>query len=301
MSTHETEEFGSLLVKKIAGELRSEEYQFLQSHLAQCANCMAQERELTRVWQRLELLQVPEISTERLEKTEQTVLAHLKQEQAPIPWLEKIHHSGIGSILLPVFAGLVMTGVSYFLIHNVANLRIHQDHVLISLFSLWWMLFAGSFWIILKGDGKGSLPLDLIAGSSLSITLLTLLISFLAYEVDSIRWLAMSVIYAVAIVSDDLFGVGNTFITSWWIYCCLASFIGAFIFGLHRAPSSPETMIITPLVIALLLVPAISVHGASHNHGVGIIAFAAFGTYVGSLLGISLGVFIRKKIVFQPV
>jgi hypothetical protein len=301
MSTHETEEFGSLLVKKIAGKLLPEENQSLQSHLAQCARCMAQERELTVVWQGLELLQVPEIPNEIFEKTEQTVLAHLKQEQAPIPWLEKIPHAGVGSFFLPVVAGLVMTGVSYFLIHNLANLRIHHDHVLISLFSLWWMLFAGSFWVILKGKGKRAISLDLIAASSLSITLLTLLIAFLAYEVDSIRWLAMSMIHAVAIVSDSLFGVGNTFIASWWVYCCLASFIGAFIFGLHKASSSPETMIITPLVISVLLVPAISVQGASHNHGFGIIAFAAFGTYVGSLLGISLGVFLRKKIVFQPL
>lgn len=301
MSTHETEEFGSLLVKKIAGELRSEEYQSLQSHIAQCASCMALEQDLTEVWQGLELLRVPGISTELLEKTEQTVLAHLKQEQAPIPWFEKIPHRGIGSILLPVFAGLAMTGVSYFLIHNFAYLRIHHHHVLISLFSVWWMLFAGSFWIILKGDGKRSLSLDLIAARSLSITLLTLFISFLAYGVDSIRWLALSVIYAVAVASDHLFGVGDTFVAGWWTYGCLASFIGAFIFGLHKAPSSPETMIITPLVISLLLVPAITVHGVSHNHGLGIIAFAAFGTYVGSLLGISLGVFLRKKILFQPV
>lgn len=299
MSRHESEEFGSLLVKKIAGELLSEEYQSLQSHLAQCASCMAQEQELTRVWQRLESLQVPEMFTELFEKTEQTVLAHLKQEQTPIPWLEKIPHSGIGSILLPVVAGLVMTGVSYRLIHNLANLRIHHHYVLISLFSLWWMLFAGSFWVILKRNGKRAISLDLIAARSLSITLLTLLIAFLAYEVDSIRWLATSMSYAVAMVSDSLIGVGNAFIAGWWIYCCVASFIGALIFGFHKAPLFAKNIIITSLAISLLLVPAIYVQGASHNHGLGIIAFAALGTYVGSLLGISLGLFIRRQISFQ--
>ncbi|SRR6266545_4763494 len=301
MSTHETEEFVSLLVKKIAGELLREENQSLQSHLAQCASCMAQEQELTQVWQRLESLQVPEISTELFEKTEQTVLARLKQEQSPIPLLKKIPHSGTVSILLSVVAGLAMTGVSYFLIHNLANLRTHHHYILISLFSLWWMLFAASFWVIVKGNGKHAISLDLIAARSLSITLLTLLISFLAYEVDSIRWLGASTIYAVAVASDHLFGVGNTFITSWWIYCCLASFIGAFIFGLQKDSSIAKNIFITSMVISLLLVPAITVHGASHNHGVGIIAFAALGTYVGSLLGITLGVFLRKKIVFQPV
>lgn len=301
MSRHETEEFGSLLIKKIAGELISEEYQFLQSHLAQCTNCMAQERELTQVWQGLELLQVPEISTELFEKTEQTVLARLKQEQSPIRWLEKVPHSRIGSIFPSVFAGLVMTGVSYSLIHNLANLRIHHHYVLISLFSLWWLLFSGSFWVILNGNGKRIMSLDLIAARSLSITLLTLFISFLAYEVDSIRWLAMSVIYAVATVSGHLFGVGNTFVMGWWTYCCLASFIGAFIFGLHKASSIAKNVIITSFAIALLLLPAISVQGVSHNHGFGIIAFAVLGTYVGSLLGISLGIILRRKIFFQPV
>lgn len=301
MSRHETEEFDSLLVKKITGELISEEYQFLQSHLVQCTNCMAQEQELTQVWQGLELLQVPEISTELFEKTEQAVLARLKQEQSPIRWLEKIPHSGIGSIFLSVCAGLVMTGVSYSLIHVLANLRIHHPYVLISLFSLWWVLFAGSFWVILKGNGKRSMSLDLIAAGSLSITFLTLFISFLAYEVDSIRSLAMSVIYAVAIVSDHLLGVGNTFSTAWWTYCCLASFIGAFIFGLHKAASIRKTIIIMSMTISVLLVPAIAVQGISHNHGFGIIAFAAIGTYVGSLLGISLGIFLRRKIFFQPV
>jgi len=84
MSRNETEEFGSLLIKKIAGELLSEEYQFLQSHLAQCASCMAQEQDLTQVWQGLELLQVPEIPAELFEKTKQTVLARLKQKKSPL-------------------------------------------------------------------------------------------------------------------------------------------------------------------------------------------------------------------------
>jgi hypothetical protein len=301
MSRHETEEFGSLLVKKIAGELLSEEYQSLESHLAQCASCMAQEQELTQVWQGLELLQVPEIPKELFEKTQQRVITCLKQERSPIPLLEKIPHSDIGSILLPVVGWLVMTGVSYFLIHNLANLRIHHHYVLISLFSLWWMLFAGSFWVILKRNGKRAISLDLIAARSLSITLLTLLIAFLAYEVDSIRSLAMSAIYAVAIVSNHLFGVGNAFIAGWWMYCCLASFIGALIFGFHKAPLFAKNIIITSLAISLLLVPAIYVQGAPQNHGLVIIAFAALGTYVGSLLGISLGIVLRSKIFFQPV
>jgi hypothetical protein len=301
MSRHETEEFGSLLVKKIAGELRSEEYQSLQSHLAQCANCVAQEQELTQMWQGLELLQVPDIPTELFKITEQKVLTRLKQERSPFPLLRKVPRAGFGSILLSAVAGLVMTGVSYFLIHNLANLGIHHHYVLISLFSLWWMLFGGSFWVVLKGNRKRSLSIDRIAASSLSITLLTLLIYFLAYEVDSIRSLAMSVIYAVAIVSNHLFGVGNAFITGWWIYCCVASFTSAFIFGLHKAPTIAKNIIVTSMVISLLLIPAIFVQGSSHSHGIGIVAMAALGTYVGSLLGISLGVFLRRKIFFQRI
>ena len=288
------------MVKRIAGELSAGEKNSVESHLAQCAACMAQEQELIRVWQRLELLQAPEIPKELFEKTEQAVLARLKQEQSPIPWLQYIPHTGIGSFLFSVVAGLVMTGVSYFLIHNVASLRIHHHYELISFFTLWWLLFAASFWLISKSNSKRFLSLNLIASRSLSITLLTLLISFLTYEVDSIRWLARSVIYAVVIVSDYLLGVGNAFITSWWVYCCLASFIGAFIFGFNNAPSFAKNLITTSLIISFLLVPAIYVQGSSHQHGFGIIAFAALGTYVGSLMGISLGVFLRSKIVFQP-
>jgi len=160
-----------------------------------------------------------------------------------------------------------MTGASYFLIQNLADLRTHHHYVLISLFSLWWVLFAGSFWVILKGNQNRTTSIDLIAARSLSITLLTLFISFLAYDVDSIRWLAMPLISAAAIVSDHLLGVGNTYTTGWWTYCCLASFIGAFIFGLHKAASMRKAIIIMSMAISLLLVPAISVQGIAHNHG----------------------------------
>jgi hypothetical protein len=109
----------------------------------------------------------------------------------------------------------------------------------------------------------------------------------------------MSAAYEIARATDYLFGVGNTFVTAWWVHCCLASFIGAFIFGISRSPRSSENLFIGSFAVMTLLSPAIYLQGASHNHGLGIIAFAAAGTYIGSLIGTALGLFIRRKLSFQ--
>ena len=293
-------DYSSLLIKKITGELLPVERQSLESHLDQCASCSAGEQELTRVWQRLGAVDVLDIPLELYEKTQQTILARLKRETSPLPWLETITRTGSWSFFLSVFAGLAMTGLSYLLIHNLGNLRIYHHYVLIALFSLWWLLFAGGFWFLLKGDGRRLFRLDWISAWSISITLLTLVLSFSAYEVDSIRWLAMSAAHEVALLSDSIFGMGNTFITSWWIYGCLASFIGAFIFRLRKGSAFSYNVTVAAGVVSILLLPAIYLQGSSHNHGYGIIAFAALGTFVGSLLGISLGFLLRRQVFYQP-
>ncbi len=187
-----------------------------------------------------------------------------------------------------------MTGLSYVLIHNLVNPRVHHHYILLPLFGLWWMLFAGGSWLILNGKGKRALPLDVVSACSMLVAFLTLALSFLTHEIDSVRWIGMSAAYELAVASNYLFGVGNTFITAWWIHCCLASFIGAFIFGLHKSASLPKNATVGSFVISVLLFPAIYLQGSSHNHGLGIIAFAAFGTYVGSLLGMALGLFVRR-------
>lgn len=294
------EDIESLLVRKITGELLSEEKRFLDSHLAQCAVCAAREQELAKEWQSFDSLPAPEIPAELYEKTRATILSHLRRGESLFPWAERVLGDRIGPLLAAFVAGLVMTGLAYALLHTLVDVRIHHQHMLMALFGSWGLLFAGCFWLVLKGKGKGTLPLDRVAASSVSIALLTLVISFLAYEVESLRWLViMPVAHEVAALSSYLFGIGNTFITSWWIYCCLASFIGAFIFGLHKGPSFPRNAFVASFVVSVLLFPAIYLQGSSHNHGYGIIAFAAFGTYVGSLLAISLGLFIRRRFSFQ--
>ena len=295
-------EFSSLLVRKVAGEILSHEKRALDGHLAQCSFCATEERELSATFQRLDSLPDPKIPAELYENTRQTILSYLKQEKSRAAWFARIPVSWPWRALVPLTAGLAMTAVSYGLVHRLIDLTVHPVHhhfVLVPLFTVWWMLFAAGFWSILgHKDGRLS-QLNLVSVSSVSITLLTLLIAFLAFELESLRWVAMSVAYEVALVTHYLFGIGNTFVTAWWVHCCLASFIGAFIFGISRSPRSSENLFVGSFVVMILLSPAIYLQGASHNHGFGVIAFAAAGTYIGSLIGTALGLFIRRKLSFQ--
>jgi hypothetical protein len=176
---------------------------------------------------------------------------------------------------------------------------VHHYYFLVPLFSLWWLLYVGGFWLIFSGKGERSLPLDLVSARSVSVALLTLLISFLTYELEFLRWLAVSAAFEIAVVSNDVFGMGNTFVAAWWIHCCLASFIGAFIFGLSRSRGSSENLFIGSFVVTIFLSPAMYLQASSHNHGLGLIALAALGTYVGSLVGVSLGLLVRRNFSFQ--
>ena len=293
------EDSESLLVKKITGELLPEDKQSLENHLAQCAFCVAKEQELTREWQSFDSLPALEIPAELYEKTRETILGHLKRERSALPLAESIPHGGVWSLLGPLAAGVAITGVSYALIRNSIDLKIHQQHILIALFSLWGILFAGGFWLILEGKRKKSLLLDAVASFSISITLLTLLISSLASGVDALRWFAMSAAYEVAVASNYFFGIGNTFVAGWGIYACLASFIGAFIFGVRRGPAFSQNALLGSFLITILLSPAIYLQGSSHAHGYGILAFGALGTFVGAFIGVgmgSMGSFILRRI-----
>lgn len=288
--TCEDSEF--LLVKKITGELLSKEKQPLEGHLAQCAFCVAKERELATQWQRFDSLPAPEIPTALYEKTRETILGHLRREKSLFPWAGRNAIEGTWPLLAPFMAGLVMTGVSYALVHNLVDARIHHRHILISLFGLWGLLFTGCFWIILQGKRKKTLLPDAVASFSISITFLTLLISYLASGIDSVKWLSMSAAYELAAASSYVFGIGNTFVSGWWIYACLASFLVSFIFGVRRGPAFSQNAFLGSLLVSVLLFPAIYLHGSSHGHGYGILAFAALGAFVGTLVGTGLASFI---------
>ena len=282
------EDFESRLVRNITGELLPEEKRSLESHLAQCVSCVAKEEELVREWQNFDSLPVPEIPTELYENTRQLILNHLMREKSPFPWAGRIPREGVWSVLAPSAAGFMTAGVSFALVRNLIDLRVQSQHILVALFGLWAILFTGSYWPILGGKGKTISLLDAISPFSISITLLTLLISSLVSGVDSLRWLSMSAAHEVALGSNYFFGIGNIFVASWWIYACVASFIGAFIFGFRRGPALSHTALLGSLLASLLLFPAIYLHGSSHGHGYGILAFAALGTFVGALVGMGL-------------
>lgn len=292
-------EFSSLLVKKITGEILSHEKKALDIHLGRCSSCSTEERELTATLHKLDSFADPEIPAELYENTRQTILGHLNEEKSRAAWFTRVPTTGAWRALFPLTAGLAMTGVSYGLIHRLIDPSVQHYHLIVPLFSAWWLLFTAGFWSILKDKKAGLLPLNLVSASSISITFLTLLIAFVAFELEPLRWVAMSAAYEIARATHYLFGVGNTFVTAWWVHCCLASFIGAFIFGISRSSRSSENLFVASFVVMILLSPAIYLQGASHNHGLGVIAFAAAGTYIGSLVGMGLGLFIRRTLSFQ--
>ncbi|MGE5302708.1 MAG: hypothetical protein ACM3TN_05225 [Alphaproteobacteria bacterium] len=288
-------EFSSLLVKKAAGEIRPHEEPLLKNHLAQCPSRATEERELIAVFQRLDSLPDIEIRAELYERARQMILGDLQREKFRFGWFAKIPVTGPWQSFVPVTAGLAMAAASYGLVHRLINPSVHDPYVLVSLFAVWWMLFAAGSWSILKDKGDIFFPLNLVSGSAISITLLTLLVALTTVELESLRWIVNSAGYEIGY----FFGIGNAIVTAWWVHCCLASFIGAFIFGVSRPPRSSENLFMGSFVVMILLSPAIYLQGASHNRGLGVIAFAGAGTYIGSLVGMGLGLFIRRKFSFQ--
>jgi hypothetical protein len=293
------DDFASLLIKKTTGELLPVEKDFLEAHLAYCASCASDEQELSRAWNRYGDLPLPEIPIELYEKTRERILGQLRQEKSLYPWAGRLPIKGIWSVFLSILAGLVMTAVSFFLLRNSVGAELYHYYVFIPLFGLWWLLFTACFWLVFKSTHDGLSQLNAVITGSISIAFLTLLISFLVYELQSLTWPAIIAAYRLAVVSHYLFGLGNTFVAAWWIHCCLASFVGTFIFGVRSTPPLSQKLFLGSLLATILLSPAIYLQGASHNHGYGIIAFAALGTYAGALLGMGTGLFIRRRFSFQ--
>jgi anti-sigma factor RsiW len=105
------EDFESLLVKKMAGELLPEERGSLEGHLGQCASCAAEEQALSRVWQEFDSLQVPEAPAELYEETRKTILGHLRSEKSLFPRAGKILLGGTWLLFIPFLDGLAMAEV----------------------------------------------------------------------------------------------------------------------------------------------------------------------------------------------
>ena len=292
-------EIHSLLVKRIAGELSADEKNSVKSHLARCVSCAGEEQGLNKAWQKFDTLLDPQIPPKLYETTHETILGHLKAEKSSFFWIMKNSEMGtIGSAILPILAGLVTTGISYSLVRNLVGSGVHHHYVFL-IFGVWWLVFGVCFRLLLKPPKGRVWHLDMVAAHSILVALLTLVISFLAYETELLRSPAMLAASKIAAGSLYLFGIGNSVVTAWWIYCCLASFIGALTFSVRQLPLEPRNLLVGSLVVTTLLLPAILLQGVSHNHGYGIMAFAALGTFAGALVGMGTGLFVRRQFVFQ--
>ncbi len=105
------EDFVSLLVKKVTGELLPGMRESLEAHLGQCASCAAEEQALSRVWQEFDSLPVPEVPAGLYEKTRKIILGYLRSERSRFRRVGKIPRGGTGVLLAPFVGGLAMAGV----------------------------------------------------------------------------------------------------------------------------------------------------------------------------------------------
>ena len=289
----------SLLIRKFGGDLSADEKVYLDTHLAECASCAAEEERLGHIWGSFDFLPEPHIPANLDKNTRAMIDGYLKWERLLVPLISKVTQWGSWAFGIPLIVGLVMTVVSYSLVRNAFGVGVHHHYIFFSLFGVWWLLFTLCFWVLLRMGDHSVSPLRLVSAQSMSITFLTLIISFLAFEIEP---LSQSRIYAaskLATATAYLLGMGNIFIASWWIHCCVAAFIGALTFGAARLPLQPGNLLVAALIATVLLVPAILLQGSSHNHGYGIVAFAIVGSYAGALVGLLGGVFIGRHISFQ--
>ena len=292
-------EIDALLIKRIAGELSADEKNSVESHLAGCASCVGQEQELSKTWQKFDALLNPKIPTKLYQTTHETILGHLKWEKSSFPWIVKISEMGGGSAIIPILAGLLITVISYSLVRNMVGSGVHHHYVFLPLFGVWWLVFGVSFRLVLKPPQGRVWHLNMVAAHSILVTLLSLVISFLTYETELLRGPAMLAASKVAAVSLYLVGIEDSLVTAWWIYCCLASFTGTLTFSVRQLPLEPRNLLVGSLIVTSLLLPAILLQGASHNHGYGLMAFAALGTFAGALVGMGSGLFVRREFSFQ--
>lgn len=283
----------------MAGDLLPNEEEYLDRHLLACASCAREGQELNKIWQRFGSLPEPQIPAKLEKRTRETILGYLKWERALLPLTSKISEWGIWSFGIPLLAGLLMTGISYQLVGDTIGARVHYHYVFFSLYGLWWLLFAVFFWLLLRMSDHSVAQINLVSGQSILVAFLTLVITFLAFEIELFSQPRMYTAGKLATATQDLLGIGNIFVTSWWIHCCLASFIGGLMFGIGRIPFEPGYVFVGALITTVLLLPAIFLQGFSHNHGYGVIAFTALGTYAGELVGMASGLFIGHRLSFQ--
>lgn len=293
------EEFDSLLIRKVTGDLVPEEENALKNHLAQCAACNSELEKVSRLWQGMESLSPAAVPPNLHDETEKTVLGLIRQEKSFSYRLIGDSLKGGWSYLLPVIAGLMMTALSYGLMANLIDHRIHHHYVVISVFAFWAMLFVVATWLMFRGKEGRSSSVSAIIAFSLSITFITLLLARLFSWSDVSGWIEGS--WIDVLLTGYLPESGHRFVIAWGSYACAASFIGALFFGLHKPASLSEGVFLGSLLISVLLSPVLYLHGSSHSHGIGVIFFGALGVFFASSAGIILGSTIRRQFSFSVI
>lgn len=290
-------EFEPLLIRKITGELVPDEEHFLQNHLAQCAACNSELAKVSRLWQGMESLPSAAVPATLHDETQMAVLGLLRQERSFFYRLVGDSLKGAWSYLLPVITGLVMIALSYGLMANLIDHRVHHRHIVISVFALWAMLFAVASWLMFRGKVGRVSSVSVVITFSLSITFMTLLLARLFSWNEVSSWIYGS--WIDELLTRYLPELGHRFVIGWGSYACAAAFFGSLLFGLHKATSVPKTAFLGSLFISVLLFPVIYLHGASHGHSYGVIFFGAVGIFFGASIGTLLGSILRRQLSFS--
>jgi hypothetical protein len=290
-------EFEPLLIRKITGELVPEEENFLEDHLAQCAACNSELEKVSRLWQGMESLPSAAVPPKLHDETQKAVLGLLRKERSFFYRLVGDSLKGAWSYLLPVITGLVLTALSYGLMANLIDRRVHHHHIVISVFALWAVLFVVASWLMFKDKVGRVSSVSVVITFSLSITFLTLLLTRLFSRGDVSGWIEGS--WIDALFTGYFPALAHRFVIGWGSYACAGAFFGSLLFGLHKAPSVSKTAFLGSLIISVLLFPVIYLHGSSHGHSYGVIFFGALGIFFGASIGILLGNILRRQLSFS--
>lgn len=292
-------EFEPLLIRKFTGELTPEEENALDNHLAQCAACNSELEKVSRLWQGMESVPLAAVPPKLHDETQKTVLGLIRQEKSFSYRLVGDSLKGGWSYLLPVIAGLMMTALSYGLTATLIDHRIHHHYVVISVFAFWSMLFVVASWLMFRGNGGRVSSVSAVVAFSLSITFITLLLARLFSWSDVSGWIEGS--WIDVLFTGYLAESGHRFVIGWGSYACTGSFIGALLFGPHKASSVSAAAFWGSLLISVLLFPVLYLHGSSHSHGIGVIFFGALGVFFGSSAGIVVGSTVRRQFSFSVI
>jgi hypothetical protein len=190
-----------------------------------------------------------------------------------------------------------MTALSYGLMANLIDHRVHHRHIVISVFALWAVLFVVASWLIFSGKVRRVSSVSAVVVFSLSITVMTLLLARLLSWSDVTGWIEGS--WIDALFTGYLPALGHRFVIGWGSYACAAAFFGSLLFGLRKAFSVSKTAFLGSFFISVLLFPVIYLHGASHGHSYGVIFFGALGIFFGASIGIILGTTLRRQLSFS--